>query len=407
MKLNPERPAEIRASALPKTAACQKVLLGFVFAVSISQAYGQDEGLYSAIAGETLEKSLSVEDYGIKFGGWVSFGGTYSTDNPGDHNNFPVTFNDRTGEFQLNQLNLYIEKALDRESHWDLGGRVDVMFGTDTRFTQATGLDDKLISPRDLRFYDIAIPQFYLEVYAPIGNGISAKIGHFYTILGQEVVMAPNNFFYSHAYSMQYGEPFTHTGALFSYSLNDNVTLNAGAVAGWDNFDENLANWNFLGGVTWTNDDANSAVSWSVISGDVDDVTSENRTISSLVMSHGFTDRLQYVFEHDFGFQQSGRLTGKDAFWYGVNQYLFYDITDSVTVGLRGEWFRDGDGSRVSIGNRANYFALTAGVNWKPKAWLMFRPEIRYDWTDSNAKIFNRLSQNEQLEFAMDVVIQF
>ncbi len=334
MKFTPKRATAIRACALRKTLPCRSVLLGAMFLASASQAFGQEEGLYSALTGETIDKTLSLHDYGIKFGGWASFGGTYSTDNPGDHNNFPVSFNDRTGEFQLNQLNVFMEKAVDQESHWDVGGRVDVMFGTDARFTQAAGLDDKLISPRDLRFYDIAIPQFYLEVYAPIGNGITAKIGHFYTILGQEVIMAPNNFFYSHAYTMLYGEPFTHTGALLSYTLNDNFTLNAGAVAGWDNFDENLAAWNFLGGVSWTNDDANSAVSWTVVSGDVDDVASENRTVSSLVISHGFTDKLQYIFEHDFGFQQAGSLSGKDAFWYGVNQYLFYDMTDSVTVGL-------------------------------------------------------------------------
>ena len=53
------------------------------------------------------------------------------------------------------------------------------------------------------------------QAYAEVGyNDLTVKVGHFYTIIGYEVVPAPDNFFYSHAYTMQYGEPFTHTGML-------------------------------------------------------------------------------------------------------------------------------------------------------------------------------------------------
>ena len=75
----------------------------------------------------------------IALGGWLALGGTYSTDNPDHHNNAPITFNDRSGEFQLNQFNLFLERLVDQESQqWNFGGRLDVMFGTDSRFTQAT-----------------------------------------------------------------------------------------------------------------------------------------------------------------------------------------------------------------------------------------------------------------------------
>jgi hypothetical protein len=367
-----------------------------------------DDSALFALTGQSFSQSKLLKEHGLNMGGWLSMGGTYLTSNPDDHSNTPITFNDRSGEFQLNQVNLYLEKPLDMEArYWNFGGRVDLMFGTDSRFTQATGLDDKWIDPNDLRFYDLALPQAYLEVFAPFGNGLTAKIGHFYTILGEEVVMAPNNFFYSHAYTMQYGEPFTHTGALFSYALTENFTLNAGSVAGWDNFDKNLANWNFLGGISWTNDEATSAVSWSVISGDTDDVTDANRTVSSLTLSHSFTDKLQYVFQHDFGFQEQAAATGQDAFWYGINQYLIYDFSDSFSAGLRGEWFRDANGTRVIAGNRGDYFALTAGLNWKPQGWLTLRPEIRYDWADTKFNPYIHQSKDHQLQLAMDVVIEF
>jgi len=370
--------------------------------------FAHAENLIQSSFGKDLNQMEALKAHGVTFGGWLSMGGTYATDNSKNHSNFPITFNDRSGEFQLNQLNFFLQKSVDLESkNWNFGGRFDFLFGTDSRFTQATGLDNKLIGDRDSRFYDIAFPQAYLELFAPFGTGITAKIGHFYTILGQEVVMAPNNFFYSHSYTMQYGEPFTHTGILFSYALNDDFTLNAGSVTGWDNFDENLANWNFLGGLSWTNDEATSAISWSVISGDVDDVASRNRTISSLVISHSFTNKLQYVFQHDFGFQQQATVNAKDAFWYGINQYVFYDFTDTVSAGIRGEWFRDGNGTRLKTGQAGHYFALTGGINWKPQEWLTLRPEIRYDWVDSKANIYNNLTRKNQLEFAIDMVIAF
>lgn len=364
--------------------------------------------LIEAATGKDINQSELLKEHAINLGGWMSMGGAYYQDNPTKHINSSASFNDRSGEFQLNQLNFFAQKAVDLESHsWNIGGRLDVMFGTDTRFTQATGLDDKLVSERNLRFYDIAIPQAYLEIFAPIGNGLTAKLGHFYTIIGHEVVTAPHNFFYSHSYAMQYGEPFTHTGVLFSYALNDDFTVSAGSVTGWNNFDKTPSNMNFLGGLSWANDEATSSASWSVISGDADAATSNNRTVSSFVVSHSITDKWQYVFQHDFGYQQQAAAARKDAYWYGVNQSLFYDFTEHFSAGLRGEWFRDANGTLLNIGSTGNYYALTAGVNWKPHGWLTLRPEVRYDWAGSKALTFNNQSQNQQFEVAMDMVIEF
>jgi len=57
--------------------------------------------------------------------------------------------------------------------------------------------------------------------------------------------------------------------------------------------------------------------------------------------------------------------TGKDAYWYGINQYMFYDFTNTILRHKR-RMFRDNNGP-AHIGTPGNYFALTAGVNWKTK----------------------------------------
>jgi hypothetical protein len=308
------------------------------------------------------------------------------------------------------------------------------MFGTDAQFTQAAlgHWDQRLINTE--RFYDIALPQAYFEVFAPFGNGITAKIGHFYTIIGNEVVTAPDNFFYSHAYTMQYGEPFTHTGVLLSYPIDQNWTITGGGVtgsatAGWDGgWDKGLGNWAFLGGVTWTSTGGGTSVAFSATSGEISEQDSNNWSMYSLVIKHDIMEGLHYTFQHDHGWATSvvgatdrAGSNGTDAEWYGINQYLTYDIRDDLAVGVRAEWFRDDDGFRVLSPIRgpfappaSSYYAVTAGLNWKPVSWLMLRPSVRYDWAD-NADAYDNAGgaagfagkKNDQFLFSTDVVITF
>ncbi len=383
-----------------------RLLFFFALLLLVISTSIKAEKLFETITGNDINQFDFFKSHSINVGGWGAFGGTYETTNPDNHNNAPITFNDRTREFQLNQLNIFLQKSVDLESKsWNIGGRLDFMYGADSRFTQTQGWDAHLTHTNAPPHYDIAIPQAYLEIFAPLGRGVTLKLGHFYTIMGQEVVTAPNNFFYSHSYSMQYGEPFTHSGAQVSYALNDNFTLNTGVITGWDNFTELPVNWNYLGGLSWTDDEATNTISWTVISGNVNNTTIGNRSLSSLVVTYNFTNKFQYAFQHDFGYQSQTQLLNKNSYWYSVNQYLFYDLTDSVSAGLRAEWFRDNNGTRLNTGIPSNYFELTAGVNWKPREWFCIRPEFRYDQSSDNINPYVNQSKNHQFELAMDIIL--
>ncbi len=375
----------------------------------------QAQGVIEAATGVNINETQAMKNLGLEFGGWVDGGITYASHSNPSGNNGAVPFGtDRVNEFQMNQAYLYLEKAVDTSgSSWDIGGRVDFLFGTDANSTQAGGWDDQILGSdgnKTFNQYDVAFPQAYAEIYAPIGNGLTAKIGHFYTIIGYEVVTSPDNFFYSHAYTMNYGEPFTHTGALLTYTINDNWSVTGGAVNGWDNFRRNAGggNWSFLGGVNWTSDDENTSLAISLISGDQRNAknTSNNRTMYSIVLSHNFTDNLHYVLQHDFGTQPNSNIAGQDADWYGINQYLTYDINDQLAAGLRAEWFSDRGGRINTYG--ASYYAISAGVNYAPVSWLKFRPEVRYDWADTNGagKAFGG-NKNDQVQVAADFIITF
>jgi hypothetical protein len=399
-----------------------------------------------------------MKDMGLTIGGWVNASVAANLNGSDDRFNGPVTFNDRTGEVQLNQLYLWLQKAVEVSGDkFDWGFRADFMYGSDAIFTQAYGVPtfhlrtgetrhergnwDLHLYDRDSRFQSIAIPQAYAEFNLPFGNGIDLKIGHFYTILGYEVVTAPDNMFITHAYTMQYGEPFTHTGFLGSYTFNPNWTVKAGAVTGsgtggWDGgFNQQLGNWAFLGGFTWTSDDANSTVTVNGTAGQRSEQSESVWAMYSLVATHNFTDKLHYVFQHDHGFADNVATAKgvRDASWYGINQYLTYDMTDKFTIGMRAEWFKDADGFRVAGPGRcvagtnadafgnvssytcpnitgyvpggSNYYAITGGFTFKPMPWLAFRANARYDYAD--IKTFDSGDRRDQFLFTGDFILKF
>ena len=353
-----------------------------------------------------------LDDHGLKLHGWIAQSMTFNPDRPDTNTNGPVSFTDRANEYQLNQLYLIFERVLDQtKEEIQFGGRVDALFGSDYYFTTSRGLEMEqdgthrwnrqkgpnrtVYGPNNGRLHGLAMPQAYAEI---AGYDSSVKIGHFYTIIGNEVVTAPQNFFATHAYTMQYGEPFTHTGVLWNYKINDNWSINNGIVQGWDNFDDTNDVKSYLGGVTYTNADTGTTLAFAIVHGeerlvfgDPDNRYRNDRTMYSIVLTQNLTDKWTYVIQHDNGQQQGANevtdATGftyrRKAEWYGINQYLFYQINDNLKAGVRYEWFRDDDGYRVLGDQEAcNYHELSVGLNWKLFDCVMLRPECRYDWAD-------------------------
>ncbi len=414
-----------------------------------------------------------IDENRIKFGGWINGGATFNPSQSGGYNG-PVIFADQANRFQLNQFNLFVQRpVVSTGDTWDFGGRVDFMFGTDAIFTQAFGVptfDVNSGEPRsrntwdlDLccastRTYGIALPQTYLEVYAPVGNGLNVKIGHFYTPTGFETVPAPDNFFYTRTYTLNAGEPFTHTGLLANYTVNKNWLLLGGpltgsATGGWDaGWDKELRNWSGIAGFTWTSDSQASSVHISGTYGEASTRSSEPFWFYNIVFKQRINSKALLVLHHVYGMAHGVLLnnpqytnTIKDAEWVSFVAHLYYDLTDDVSAGIRGEWFRDTHGFRnpspfrvaaaTSIVNGqavsyagdinsvtitpADYYALTMGLNWKAAKtlklkWdflkkLNIRTDIRYDRVDAyRAAAYRPFAGNkDQILFSMDFVLPF
>jgi hypothetical protein len=339
------------------------------------------------------------KECGWNFHGFVNVGYTYNFNNPPSGYNGPVTFNDRD-EVYLDQLYLIAEKTIDRESCcWNWGGRVDALYGTDYIFTQSNGWETTITGAPKWNgspFYGLAVPQLYAEV-GNVNNSI--KIGHFYTPHGYEVVPATGNFFYSHAYTMQYGEPFTHWGILGNYKYSDELSLLYGVFNGWDALSRVQDDPAGMLGFTYTPDEQNT-LAFNFIVGNEPNIAGafSMRYLHTLVYTRTSCDKKwQYVFQHDYGTQAANAAGAGAAEWYGINQYLFYTINDCWKAGARFEWFRDDDGARVTglrpdpanpllgSGFAGNFFDLALGLNWMPTANLTARLEYRYDWFDGIA----------------------
>jgi hypothetical protein len=126
----------------------------------------------------------------------------------------------------------------------------------------------------------------------------------------------------------------------------------------------------------------------------------------SVVVSHDLSDQLHYVFQHDFGTEEESLSTPDNTKWYGINQYLTYDISEVMGAGLRAEWFRDEAGTRVT-GLDDHFFAVTAGINYSINAWAKVRPEIRYDWVTNDTEPFDDGTEDNQFLFSMDLIVSF
>ncbi|HRX80178.1 MAG TPA: outer membrane beta-barrel protein, partial [Pirellulaceae bacterium] len=224
----------------------------------------------------------------------------------------------------------------------------------------------------------------------------------------------PQNFFYTHAYTMAYGEPFTFTGALLTYELNERVSVRGAVHGGWNSFDATRERAGFLGGVNWTSMDERTSVALTLTTGDqVNNVNAySQRSLYSIVLSQRLNDDLTYVFQHDNGWQQDDGGPGVDAEWYGINQYLIYTLNACWSMGARLEWFRDDEGVRVpdwagNTGTPGNYWEATFGMNWTPGTNLTIRPELRWDWFDGVGNPYNDGQSNNQCTASFDAILTF
>jgi Putative beta-barrel porin-2, OmpL-like. bbp2 len=180
--------------------------LGLVSLASVARADDKPTALMTALSSTTLS-------------GYVD---TSMQWNLGDGNaNTPAYgFNSpsKTDGFNLNVVDLNLEKDADPADGWGAGYRVELWMGPD-----ATALATSSSGTTA----DFAVKNAYVDLKAPVGNGLDAKIGVWDTPIGYEVADSPNNPNFTRSYGFSI-EPTTHTGVLLGYTVSDMISLSAG-----------------------------------------------------------------------------------------------------------------------------------------------------------------------------------
>ena len=435
------------ATPAPATAACA--------AAAGDPACGSTAGGCAAAGGSAAPEIWTLTDLfndgngdnhlkenNIKLGGNLAQSFAWNFQNPSNRWNGPVTWTDRSNDYELNQFWLFAEKATDTSKNdWDFGGRVDALYGTNARLTTETGLETPHINGPGI--YGLALPQIYGEVAY---KKLKVKLGHFISPIGYFTVDTTQNFFNTIPYTYQWGEPFTHTGAMATYQFTDNFVASSGIIKGWDNFDGHNPNVGYLGTWGYTFQDKSNLAQVIVFSTEPNFYnTFTQRYYQSLVYTKPINDNWTYVGQSDFGTQRDATVSGQRANWYGINQYVYYKANDKWTWGANFEWWRDEEGYRVQQflpgaaasgitgnpngvnnlpgGYMGNFYQVTIGPRWYPTAKPNFfiRPNLRFDWFEgninnttqqavsgqSNVNPFDNGQKNHQGLFVTDVVLTF
>ena len=384
----------------------------------VTLACAVDTGCFENSGVCTHRRDCGCGNCGFRFEGWLDGGFMLNGDKSPSGYNGPYNQLDRH-EGALNQAYMILERPLADSPSMSLGGRVDLLYGTDFFLGQSAGLEwnPDGSSRWNGDHYGLAIPQAYGE----IGNDrLSVKVGHFYTIVGYEGVPAVNNFFYSKSLSYMFGGPFVHWGALATWKANDRLSFDAGIVNGWNALDRVSDEASFLGRVSLGDDRDPIWLSFAIITGDELNETkadSTNRTRYSFIVGTNLTTRWQYLFHQWYGTQDDFfAATGESAEWYGIDQYLYYEVSPCVRLGGRFEWFRDDDGVRLGLSRPGNpnkgpyvgdMYSLSLGVNWSPYQNLMLRPEVRWDWFDGAGLPFDDGADDRQFLVCMYAILRF
>jgi len=319
--------------------------------------------------------------------------------NPGTGNqNLPVYTPNGTASgtkadgFNFNLVSLTINKA-PGEGEWAAGYNATMIFGPD-----AVGFNNSFgTTPGDFGLMDA-----YVELRAPVGNGLDFKLGTFASPLGYEVYQTGNNPNYTRSYGYEI-EPTQLTGLLMAYQFSPGLSATAGIANTWSAGIDNRANppkaesyKTYLGSVTLTAPDSMGFLAGSTLSGGV--VNGYNL----LVPNGGAVETSLYAgaviktpvkslsvglaFDYAWLGQNTANGTLNDSgYQYAGALDLLWQATEKLSFNTRADYFSQSGylaspavpWSLSSL--PASSFALTESVQYDLWKNVVTRAEFRWD----------------------------
>ncbi|HKI21660.1 MAG TPA: outer membrane beta-barrel protein [Isosphaeraceae bacterium] len=385
-----------------------------------------------------LNRALQLDDSPVRVYGFIenSFNGN-TNGLPRNRENFSIYPDHLSDQWMGNQYYLVLEDVLEQSDVFNVGFRVDFLFGNDWLVTKAYGLFDNAFPIN--HFPGIDFPQLYAEAHLPIltPGGIDLRAGRFYSLTGFESPPAVARPLMSMAYSLPY-TPFTFFGAIGSVHLSDRLNFVAGTIDGYDRWPNKPYKWGLISALTWTSRDQKL----NVVLGGADAYDQlprfppanatyvpdgippppflagrlnpfynhAGRGYVVGVLTYKWNDKLTEAVQTDHIFDQMTLgfsptpYIPKGAAYHLFAHWFLYQFTERVTGIWRTEILWDPYG--LATGNADTLHEMTLGLNIRPKPWLWVRPEARYDWAQFTHP-YNDGTRNSQFTLGFDVIVLF
>ena len=287
--------------------------------------------------------------------------------------------------FNLNVVKLVLEKPVQPSDEWGTGYKVNLLFGPDANAyaTQSLGATP-----------DFAVKQAYVEVKAPVGNGIDFKMGVWDTILGYEVFEPTINPNYTKSYGYSI-EPATFTGVIANYNITELIGVAAGIA---DNEGSAINSRStplrsesyktYLGDLSLT-----APSTWGWVSGSTLFFGVVNG-FNAFAAAAGFHPADQTSFysglslstpwkalkvgaSYDYAGVAKQSLSA-EGYANAVGAYVSYQLTEKIALNERGEYFTQSK-SNGGPGLPSKIVAFTSTVQYDLWQNVLTRLELRWD----------------------------
>ena len=444
------------------------LIVGF-FCLSATVAFCQDSEQEAASKPFSLFGDVLEDSFGIKAFGYLKVG--YSKNDTSTHaesaegsSNHPVA-GPSDEQLQLNSLIVALNRPIKtsiipratplpgpKPEEFSWGFWTEALYGRDALPALSFGFDDewaankepKGVAAGSNRQNYLAMPQVFVQLYAPFYKGMALTLGRFGSGVGHEIPSSwrPSpNIFYSKTFVFL-SQPDQVTGALLSAKLMENkfgmLAAEFGVVNGRQNWQDNNDDKSFIGALRWRSPNMSTWLDYSFMVGNEQNDLSKisepqmptSRVISprgqlrehhSLSLTMHPTSKLTTTAEVVYGKQHAdGRadtidaLTGpnyKGGSYMGGYLEFVYASSKTLRYAIRGEHFRDRKNVALFpiTAVSGDFNAVTAGVQWDAHPNVLIRPEIRYDWQAHNDGVnaYGNGRDDKQTTFSVDMTLYF
>jgi len=311
---------------------------------------------------------------GLRIAGWATASIAWAT---GAHDGVIAgrMYGRRQARVVLNVVDVSLERA-PAPDRWGVGFRIEPIAGSNAAVVRAAGLN----LGRDADLW-----QAYVAINLPSGrrSTLEFKAGKMATLMGVEGFEDFRNPAFDVGPQDIFLEPFSETGVQFQ--IKSGLEAQLRVSQGWDRVTDNNSGKTVTVRIALSPEAPTSIALLGYTGPEQDRTTARKRSGAELIVSRRISPRVGSWLQLDYG--QENRLGSPSAVatWHAAGLWLTYGLSRSAGIGFRGDYVCDCDGARTSSGlgfpfhTGQRLIGLTATLNLRRGAHLLFRPELRYD----------------------------